>query len=224
MNSRHSASRGMNSTPIAYSPGFGSSMPSSAHLRAKNLCGICIRMPAPSPARGSAPTAPRCSRLSRMVKRVFDDLVRLAALDVGDESDAAGILVERRIVEAARRGHAGIGGIGKAQARVDERCRRKRCVRAYPMPVPLFLILQSLSRPRSPPRGRRTCLVHSADYAPRLVANHVKGSLLAGRSPPAPRAAAHVERRSKHTQVLRRAATQTAAQARITDWDSNTVL
>ena len=34
---------------------------------AKNLCGICTRMPAPSPARGSAPTAPRCSRLTRMV-------------------------------------------------------------------------------------------------------------------------------------------------------------
>ena len=34
---------------------------------AKNLCGVCTRMPAPSPARGSAPTAPRCSRLSRMV-------------------------------------------------------------------------------------------------------------------------------------------------------------
>ena len=34
---------------------------------AKNLCGICTRIPAPSPARGSAPTAPRCSRLSRMV-------------------------------------------------------------------------------------------------------------------------------------------------------------
>jgi len=34
---------------------------------AKNLCGVCTRMPAPSPARGSAPTAPRCSRLSRIV-------------------------------------------------------------------------------------------------------------------------------------------------------------
>src|SRR5579863_1025267 len=42
-------------------------MPSSAAFLARNLCGVCTRMPAPSPARGSAPTAPRCSRLSRIV-------------------------------------------------------------------------------------------------------------------------------------------------------------
>src|SRR6266480_557955 len=39
----------------------------SAALRSKKACGICTRMPAPSPARGSAPTAPRCSRLQRML-------------------------------------------------------------------------------------------------------------------------------------------------------------
>src|ERR1700728_2594690 len=43
-------------------------MPSAAAFLARNLCGICTRMPAPSPARGSAPTAPRCSKLTRMVK------------------------------------------------------------------------------------------------------------------------------------------------------------
>src|ERR1700733_10410380 len=43
-------------------------MPSAAVFLARNLCGICTRMPAPSPARGSAPTAPRCSKLTRMVK------------------------------------------------------------------------------------------------------------------------------------------------------------
>src|SRR6516165_3798221 len=42
-------------------------MPSAAVCLARNLCGICTRIPAPSPARGSAPTAPRCSRLSRIV-------------------------------------------------------------------------------------------------------------------------------------------------------------
>src|SRR4029077_17053290 len=41
---------------------------------------------------------------------VFDDLVRLAALDVRDEADAAGILVERRIVETLRKRSAGISG------------------------------------------------------------------------------------------------------------------
>ena len=35
-------------------------------LAEKNLCGICTNMPAPSPMRGSAPTAPRCSRLQRI--------------------------------------------------------------------------------------------------------------------------------------------------------------
>ena len=33
-------------------------------------------------------------------QRVFDDLVRLAALDVGNKSDAAGILFQRRIKQA----------------------------------------------------------------------------------------------------------------------------
>src|SRR5690606_13893284 len=42
------------------------------------------------------------------VQAVFDDLVRLAALDVGDEADAAGILFERRVVETARGGETGI--------------------------------------------------------------------------------------------------------------------
>ncbi len=37
--------------------------------------------------------------------------MRLAALDVGDEADAAGILVERGIVEALHLRRAGIGGI-----------------------------------------------------------------------------------------------------------------
>src|SRR6516225_1846679 len=42
-------------------------MPNAAAFLARNLCGVCTRMPAPSPARGSAPTAPRCSRLRRIV-------------------------------------------------------------------------------------------------------------------------------------------------------------
>ena len=36
-------------------------------------------------------------------ERVLDQPMRLLALDVGDEPDAAGILVERGIVEALRR-------------------------------------------------------------------------------------------------------------------------
>ena len=37
--------------------------------------------------------------------RVLDDLVRLAALDVGDEADAAGILFVARIEQAVRGRH-----------------------------------------------------------------------------------------------------------------------
>ena len=46
----------------------GRQTPRRARLSWCNLCGICTRMPAPSPMRGSAPTAPRCSRLSKMVR------------------------------------------------------------------------------------------------------------------------------------------------------------
>ena len=83
-------------------------------------------MPAPSPARGSAPTAPRCSRLSRMRQRVLDDLVGLAALDVGDEADAAGSPCRT----PDHRGHAPPGYR-------DPRCRSfARRQRAWNAPVP----------------------------------------------------------------------------------------
>ena len=44
-------------------------------------------------------------------ERVFDQLVRLAALDVGDEADAAGILLQRRVVEALRRRQGAIDAV-----------------------------------------------------------------------------------------------------------------
>ena len=46
---------------------------------------------------------------------VVDDLVRLASLKIGDEADAAGILVERGIVKAARGRCAGIGSVAGGQ-------------------------------------------------------------------------------------------------------------
>src|SRR5476649_2469185 len=58
----------MNKKPTAYWPRSGRANPNSFAQRTKNLCGFCTRMPAPSPARGSAPTAPRCSRLRRIVR------------------------------------------------------------------------------------------------------------------------------------------------------------
>jgi len=38
--------------------------------------------------------------IAENVERVGDDLMRLLALDIGDEADAAGILLQRGIVEA----------------------------------------------------------------------------------------------------------------------------
>ena len=49
-------------------------------------------------------------KIAKDAQSIFDDLVRLAALDVRDEADAAGILVERRIVETLYKRSAGIGG------------------------------------------------------------------------------------------------------------------
>ncbi len=69
-------------------------MPSSAVLRLKNACGVCTRMPAPSPAQRVGADRAAVFEVAQDVDRVLDDLVRLAALDVGDEADAAGILLD----------------------------------------------------------------------------------------------------------------------------------
>src|SRR3989442_12063634 len=41
-------------------------MPSSLHIRRRNLSGVRTRMPAPSPELGSQPQAPRCDMFSSM--------------------------------------------------------------------------------------------------------------------------------------------------------------
>src|SRR5262249_8581121 len=64
------------------------------------------------------------------LQRVFDDLMRLAALDVGDETDAAGIFVVARIVETLRLGYARIGAVAILKARVEARAQRG-AVRAH---------------------------------------------------------------------------------------------
>ena len=58
-------STGRNVMPTPYSPAGGRVKPSLAHSRAKNLCGIWISTPAPSPVSGSQPQAPRWVRLMR---------------------------------------------------------------------------------------------------------------------------------------------------------------
>ena len=96
-----SALRGRKTMPTPYSPGPGSVKPSpSARPAARKSCGICIRMPAPSPVFASQPQAPRWSRLTQDLKRLRDDVVGFAPLHVDDEAHAAGVVLERGVVQA----------------------------------------------------------------------------------------------------------------------------
>ena len=62
--------------------------------------GTCSRMPAPSPVLTSAPDAPAVVEVAERAERVAT-MSRLArALDVDDERDAAGVVLEARVVEA----------------------------------------------------------------------------------------------------------------------------
>src|SRR5262249_26574217 len=54
------------SMPTPYWPAAGSLILRLLHSCSRNACGICTRMPAPSPVFGSHPQAPRCSRFSRI--------------------------------------------------------------------------------------------------------------------------------------------------------------
>lgn len=57
-------SLGRKAMPTAYAPAAGSSNPATSR---RNASGTWDRMPAPSPESGSAPVAPRCSRLRSTV-------------------------------------------------------------------------------------------------------------------------------------------------------------
>jgi len=48
--------------------------------------------------------------IAENLQPILDDLVRLVAFDVGDESDAAGVVLEARIVQTGGRPHLGTGG------------------------------------------------------------------------------------------------------------------
>ena len=92
----------MNREPTAYSPGFGSLKPSSRGLLGEELVrDLHQDAGAVAHARIGADRAAMLE-IAQDAQAVLDDLVRLAALDVGDEADAAGVLVERRIVQALR--------------------------------------------------------------------------------------------------------------------------
>ena len=83
--------------PTPYSPAGGSATP--ARPCAGTGPGIWIRMPAPSPVLASQPHAPRCARLISTWSACCTMRVRLAALDVDDEADAAGVVLVARVVQ-----------------------------------------------------------------------------------------------------------------------------
>ena len=59
---------GRNTMPTPYWPAAGSLIPCFANSSRKRASGICSNIPAPSPASGSAPTAPRWVRFLRICK------------------------------------------------------------------------------------------------------------------------------------------------------------
>ena len=87
----------------------------------RNASGIWMRMPAPSPVLTSQPQAPRCSRLMSTCSALRDDAVRLAALDVDDEADAAGVVLVGGVVQAGSGGRLaavlGKAGVGPFSGR-----------------------------------------------------------------------------------------------------------
>ena len=84
--------------PTPYSPSGGRLTPCLPISSRKNWSGIWIRMPAPSPASGSAPDRAAMGQVLQDQQAVLDDRVALLALDVRDEADAAGVMLVRRIV------------------------------------------------------------------------------------------------------------------------------
>ena len=78
-------------------PAVGSS---KSTVSRSSRSGIWIRMPAPSPVSGSAPVAPRCSRLVSASRPVRTSSFERVALHVRDERNATGVVFETRVVEA----------------------------------------------------------------------------------------------------------------------------
>jgi hypothetical protein len=105
---RHSASCGRNRQPTAYSPAAelgrlaGKKLVRHLHQDAGAVAGARI-----------GPYRPAVLEVEQDGQRILDDLMRLASLDVGNEADAAGILVACRVIEPARRRNAGIGGVAQ---------------------------------------------------------------------------------------------------------------
>ena len=105
--------------------------------------------------------------------RVLDDLVRLAALDVGDEADAAGILLEARIEQAAAR--------PARSARAESRRRESFTVRSAGealTPTSNRCVLIVVLRCSGPAGLRRTFLVRGPSAATQIPSLLVRGGIL----------------------------------------------
>ena len=77
---RDAGSFGRNTMPTPYWPSGGRRTPCAIISSRKNASGICRRMPAPSPASGSAPTAPRWVRFLQDQQPLLDDRVAFRPL------------------------------------------------------------------------------------------------------------------------------------------------
>ena len=106
-----SVSTGRNARPTAYWPGGGRMSPSSPR---RKRSGTWTRMPAPSPVSGSAPVAPRWSRLVSAVSAVSTSWRLATPLQMGDERDAARVVLEAWVVQAVplRRSGRGCAAFG----------------------------------------------------------------------------------------------------------------
>src|SRR6185369_15372142 len=102
-----------------------------------------------------------------------DDLVRLAALDVGDEADAAGILLVARIEQAVRDRH--VRPEREFDGRIFQRSLRRRSAHSH---------IEPLCRHRRPHLAsvRRTFLVRGTSCDTNLSGLLVRGGFAARRS------------------------------------------
>ena len=182
---------GMNSAPTAYSPGSRQLKPISARLALEE--GVRDLHQDAGAVAGARIGADRAAMLeiAEDAERVGDDLMRLAALDVGDEADAAGILFQAGIVKPlGRRAPADLG-----PGRLGARWRaRRRTVsesgpptaasapvvsRSNPDPfisTPLNKAKPSQSLDASPPAQLRRRPGHRSSSASRTVSRFRPGA------------------------------------------------
>ena len=107
---RDAGSCGRNTMPTPYWPSGGSFTPCFAITSRQEASGIWIRMPAPSESRVAARRA-AVREVAQDRQALLDDGVRLLALDVRDEAEAAGVVLvggKARVVKAYGSGLAAL--------------------------------------------------------------------------------------------------------------------